>query len=122
MLIDLRPVADRWPVEVMATKARWVVGQLEDLPLQLADDAACANAMSQAARAGWFVQEGAQTFDLWYSWDTPEAMRDYIVEEWNGYCELLAQVYEQAQALWVQAGSGRIMRVRLKMHLGRWRK
>jgi hypothetical protein len=121
-LIDMRPVGDRWPVEVVTTADTWVVGQLEDLPMQFADDAASAEAVAQAARAGWFKQEDAHTFDFWYYWDTPEAMRDYIVEEWNDYSELPVEVYEQAQALWVQAGPGTKMRVRLKMHLGRWRK
>jgi hypothetical protein len=121
MLIDLRPVADRWPVEVVTAKGNWFAGQVDDL-LQLADDAASAEALAQAARQGWFFQEAAQSFDLWYYWDTPEAMQAYLAEEWNGYIELPAVVYERMQALWAQSGSGKQTRMRLRMQLGIWRK
>jgi SAM-dependent methyltransferase len=122
VLIDLRPVADRWPVEVLATDEKWVAGQVDDLPAQLADDVASADALAQAARAGWLVPEDAQTFDFWYYWETPEAMQAYVAEEWKGYIGLPAEVYERAQALWARAGPGSRIRVPVKMHLGRWRK
>jgi hypothetical protein len=64
VLIDLRPVADRWPVEVVTADQNWVAGQMEDL-LQLSDDAASHEALAQAAQKGWFYQEAAQSFGLW---------------------------------------------------------
>ncbi len=120
-LIDLRPVADRWPVEVVAAEENWAAGQMEDL-LQLADDAASDDAFTRAAQKGWFTQGAAQSFGLWYYWDTLEAMRVYLADEWKGYVELPAAVYERAQARWADAGPGKQMRMQIKMHLGIWLK
>ncbi len=121
-LIDLRPVADRWPVEVVAAQQSQAAGQVQDLPAQLADDAASAEAVARAAQAGWFVLERAETFDFMYTWDTPDEMKAYIDDQWEDYVSLPAEVLERTQTLWTRAGTGAQVRVRLKMLIGYWRK
>jgi len=122
VLIDLRPVADRWPVEIISAERCWPVGRLEDLPQQLADDAASNAALDQASLAGSFVLERQETFDFSYYWDSLQDMREYIDDEWADFCALPVRVFDQAQTIWGQIDPGGQVRVRLKMQLGVWRR
>jgi hypothetical protein len=122
VLLDLRPVADRWPVQVVAGQDVWEAGRVEDLPAQLEDEAASAAALAQVVRSGWFVLERAETFDFHYCWDTPDEMQAYLDTEWEGYVSLSADVVAGARALWVGDERERRVRVPVKMHIGCWRK
>lgn len=122
VLIDLRPVADRWPVEIISSGRCWPAGRLDDLPQQLADDAASNAALDQARLAGSFVLERQETFDFSYYWDSLQEMRDYVDAEWVDFCALPGSVFEQALAIWDQIDPGGQARVRLKMQLGVWRR
>jgi SAM-dependent methyltransferase len=124
VLLDLRPVGDRWPVEVVnaAGEEVGVAGRMEDLPAQLADDAASADALARAARAGWFVREREEFFDFFYYWDTVEEMKAHVDEKWAEYVGLPDEVLAQARRLMGGAGAGGRVRGRVKMLVARWRK
>lgn len=122
VLVDLRPVADRWPLEIATATKSQVAGRLQDLPAQLDDDAASAEAIAHAAQAGWFVSERVETFDFLYYWDTLEEMKAYIDEQWEDYVSLPGEVYRQAQVLWADGGADRQVRVRVKLLIGCWQK
>ena len=122
ILIDLRPLADRWPVEVVTPQDSYGAGRVEDLPTGLADDAASAEAIEKAVQAGLFALERSDMFDFLYSWDTPEEMQAYIEQEWEDFISLPKDVLSKAQAIWVNSEDGWCIRVRLKMHIARWRK
>jgi hypothetical protein len=122
ILIDLRPLTDHWPVEVVSGGVRKEVGRVTDLPSGQATDEAANRTIEEASRQGWFVRESEITFPLYYYWQTPGEMVEHIKEKWSDESRLEEEVISAAQAAWASAGKDRRMSVRLKMLLTRWRK
>jgi SAM-dependent methyltransferase len=122
ILIDLRPVADHWLVEVATAQDSWEVGRVQDLPAGLADDATAAEALAHMSQAGWFAPEQTKIFDFLYYWDTPEEMQAYISEQWVDFIALPAEVLTKIQAIWANSATGSRVRVRLKMLIAMWQK
>ncbi len=122
VLIDLRPVEDRWPVEVMAMCGCIQTGRLVDHPTALEDDAASERAIAEAAANGLFINEKQNFFPLYYYWDTPNEMKDYIEKEWEDFNGLEEQTLRETQSSWASAGAEARPRVRLKMSIARWKK
>lgn len=122
VLIDLRPLADRWPVQVVLGEMQVGVGRIKDLPAGLADDQAANNAIQEAARLGWFVLESELKFPFFYYWDSPEEMLEHIREKWGDFMQVEEQVYSETQKAWANARADRQVRVQAKMLLTRWRK
>jgi hypothetical protein len=122
VIIDLRPVADHWPVEIVSAGQCWLAGRLEDLPPQLAEDAASEAALEQAKQAGLFEMKSQATFDFSYYWESLQDLRRYIEDEWAEYCLLPGAVFDKAQAVWEQVHTDRQARVRLTMQLGVWQR
>jgi hypothetical protein len=122
LLIDLRPLADRWRVELVTGQTPREMGRMIDLPAELADDQAANDAIQAAARRGWFVLESDLSFPFYYYWDSPEEMLGHIQEKWDGFLQLDPQVYSTIQNAWAGLGTDRRVRVKAKMHLALWRK
>jgi hypothetical protein len=122
ILLDLRPLAASWAVEVTSGSHHREVGRLTDDPQAPAYDQAANKALRKAARRGWFIRESEASFPFFYYWDTPEEMRNYIQEEWSDFIQQDEALLSAAKSAWEAAGTDRRMRVRLKMHLARWRK
>ncbi len=122
ILLDLRPLADRWPVEVMTADEVRVMGRLTDLPSGLADDEASNEAMKEVARRGWFVREEEHIFPMFTYWDDPDEMAAYIAERWADFIKLEDETFKAAGAAWEAAGEGRQVRTRMKMLLTRWQR
>ena len=57
VLIDLRPLGDKWRVEVFSARETRQTGTMTDLPAGLEDDNAANQAMSEGERRGWFLRE-----------------------------------------------------------------
>lgn len=121
-LIDLRPVLQRWPVEIAWGHEHRQVGRLTDLPEGLSDDEAANQAMDEAARRGWFVREQGERFSLFYSWDTASEMEEFLREEWDGFMHLDEAVSRAAKSAWAVANPDARVRVRAGMMVDRWRK
>ena len=122
ILLDLRPLAANWAVEVTSGTLQWTVGRLTDDPQAPVYDQAANKTLQKAARRGWFRRESIASFPFYYYWNTPEEMRDYIREEWSDFIQLDEALFSAAKSAWEAAGSDRYLRVRVKMHLARWRK
>ena len=122
VLIDLRPLAASWAVEVTSGTLEHQVGRLTDDPQAPAYDQAANKALQKAARRGWFIREADASFPFFYYWDSPEEMRDYIQEEWSDFIQQDEALFSATQSAWEAAGPDRRLRVRVKMHLARWRK
>jgi hypothetical protein len=122
ILLDLRPLADQWPVEIVTRSRTRVMGRVSDLPPGLADDEASNQAVEEAARRGWFVREEEQIFPAYLYWDTPDEMAAYMAERWSDFVKLEEDTLEAAQSTWVASGKEKRVRIRLKMLLTRWRK
>ncbi|MBN1451176.1 MAG: hypothetical protein JW963_09195 [Anaerolineales bacterium] len=122
LLIDLRPLLERWPVEVAWRSGYREVGQLRDLPEGLSDDEAANRAMEEAAYRGWFALEQGERFSLFYSWDTARDMERFIHEEWSGFAQLDEEVSRATKSAWAVANADARVRVRASMIVNCWRK
>ncbi len=122
MLVDMRPLLDRWPAEVAWEGGYEEAGRATDLPEPLADDAAANAAMDALAISGAFRREREETFPLFYYWDTPKEMQEYIEEEWSDVIHLEDMVWSSLRSRWSTAPGDARVRLRLKMLITRYRK
>jgi SAM-dependent methyltransferase len=122
ILIDLRPVADHWPVEVASMQGITAAGLLTDLPIGLADDEAAFHAMREAESRGWFIREREEEFAFFYYWDTPSELKEYIEKEWEDFEKLEDDVFNAVRSAWAVANAEARVRVRRKMLITRWGK
>jgi len=122
ILIDLRSISDRWPIEVESARNIQVTGHVLDLPASLADDEAANQAIAQAAEKGWFSKEQEEFFPYYYSWDSPDEMEDFIEEAWEDYIGLDEATMQATSSVWALADADARVRVRTKMLITHWRK
>ena len=62
ILIDLRPVLDRWQIEVASIRESRETGRMQDFLVGLADDEAANQSVAYAAQNGWFTREQKDFF------------------------------------------------------------
>jgi hypothetical protein len=122
ILIDLRPLADRWPVEVLQADKYNETGRLTDLPSGPADDAAANHAIDEASNRGWFVREQEQAFPFFYYWDNPSEMIEHIAGKWGDFVSIDEDVRKATESAWAGVGGNKRLRLRVKMMLSVWRK
>jgi hypothetical protein len=122
ILIDMRPISDRWPVEIVSERATQQTGRVQDLPEGLADDEAANQSITQAAEKGWFVREQEEFFPFYYSWDSPNEMEEYIAEEWDDFIGLDEATMQATRSAWATADADARVRVRMKVMITRWKK
>ena len=116
-LIDLRPLLDRWPVEVASNSLISQAGRVTDLAGPLADDAAADQALAEAESRGWFLREREDVFPFYYYWDTPKEMQEYIDETWNDVIRIEAGLWKDLRSSWATANADVRVRLRLKMKI-----
>ncbi len=121
LLIDLRPFAGNWPLEVVTATHQWPAGTLDDSQ-ERPDDQAANGAIAAALDAGWFVEERATTFQFAWYWDTLAELEAYIVERWSTVMRLPVGTRRAVQRLLAEAGPGARVRFRRGMRLGRYRR
>lgn len=122
VLIDLRPVSDRWPIEVVSARGSHETGRFRDLPLWLGDDEAANDAVTQAASVGRFIRDKEMFFPYTYSWDTPSEMEAWLDEEWSESLELDEETKRNTRSTWAVSDADSRVHVNVKMLLTRWRK
>src|SRR5512135_2803074 len=105
LLIDLRPLLERWPVEVAGSDGSLEAGRATDLAEPLSDDAAANAAMLAWAASGAFRMERQDTFPLFYYWDTPREMQDYLVEEWDDVIAVEEPGCKDLRSMWARANA-----------------
>src|ERR1051325_5128688 len=121
VLLDIRPLADRWPVEVTSGSGFTETGRLEDLADQLNADAASGEAMREAERRGWFQRDQEEFFPFFYTWDTASEMEEYLAEEWTDFAELGEDTKKATRSAWAISDADSRVRVRVKVLISRWR-
>lgn len=77
VLIDLRPVSGRCPIEVVTATESRQIGELDATGMS-ADDAAADRAMHEAVDHGWFSPMQTQRFDFAFWWDTVDEMSTFL--------------------------------------------
>lgn len=122
ILIDLRPVSDRWHIEVFSIRETKDTGRVTDLPLGLKDDEAANGAMRNAETNGWFKRERETFFPLHYVWDSASEMEEWIDTEWENFVGLDDEVRQTTRSTWALGDADSRVRVRAKMLITRWRK
>jgi hypothetical protein len=121
ILIDLRPIADQWRIEVYSARETREVGHVTDLPLGLADDEAANQAMLAAETKGWFARESETIFQINYVWDTASEMEKWIDAEWEDFIGLEEETRRLTRSAWALGEADSKVRVRVKMLLTKWR-
>ncbi|MGB8983228.1 MAG: hypothetical protein WCC12_15240 [Anaerolineales bacterium] len=121
VLLDIRPVADRWPVEVASASAVRETGRLDDLAEQVNADAASNEAMKEVESRGWFRREQAAFFPFFYSWDTPADMEEFIAEDWSDFIGLGEDARQATRSAWAVGEADSRVRVRVKILITKWR-
>lgn len=121
-LIDMRPLGDRWPVEVISTREFKETARAIDLPDQLNADVASNEAMREAESRGWFKREQEEFFPFFYTWDTPSEMEEFISEEWTDFAELSEEAKKATRSAWALGDADSQVRIRVKVLLSRWKK
>ena len=122
VLIDLRPVADRWSIEVFSARETRETGHVTDLPLGLEDDNAANEAMRNAESKGWFTRENETFFPLHYVWDTASDMEKWVDEEWTNFIGLGDEARRATRSAWALGDADTQVRIRVKMLIARLKK
>jgi hypothetical protein len=122
ILIDMRPISDQWPVEIVSGRAIQQTGRVQDLPVGLADDEAANQSIMETAKKGWFVKEQEEFFPFYYSWDSPNEMEEYIAEEWEDFISLDEATMQATRSAWAIADADARVRVRMKIMIARWKR
>lgn len=120
ILIDLRPLQDRWQIEVISAREVRETGRVQDFPSALADDEAANRAVLQAAGNGWFSRDREEFFPYYYTWDTPSEMEEWIVEEWSDFISLDEETKRATRSAWALGDADAQVRVRVKMLITSW--
>lgn len=122
ILIDLRPILDRWHIEVVSAREIRETGRIQDLPLGLADDEAANRSIAQAEQNGWFTRAAEEFFPFYYSWDSPSEMEEWVEEEWHDFIQLDEVSQQATRSTWALHDADAIVRVKVKMLITRWKK
>lgn len=121
ILIDIRPLSDRWPVEVVSARGFQETGRVDDSPEPLHADVASNKAMQEVEARGWFRREQQELFPFFYSWDTPSEMETFVAEDWSDFIELSDDVKKATRSAWAIGEADSRVRVRVKISITRWR-
>jgi hypothetical protein len=122
VLIDMRPFAEHWRVEVVSMRGFQGTGWVEDLPEQVNGDLASNEAMRDVESRGWFQREREEFFPLFYSWDTPSEMEEFIDNDWADFIGLGEKDRKATRSAWALGDADSRVRVRVQILISRWKK
>lgn len=122
LLIDLRPMLDEWPVEVVSLREVRKTGRMADDPNGRADDEAANQAIAYAEDQHWFKREAEEFFVYAYSWDTPKEMEESLTEDWDDLVSLDEAGWKATRSAWALADADARVRLKVKMLITRWKK
>ncbi len=121
ILIDLRPLLNQWPIEVSWIGGYREAGRVTDLSEPLADDAAANAVLAGQTAVRGFDRDLEKAFPLFYYWDTPKEMQNYIDENWGDVISVDETVWAELRASWATANADARVRLRMKLLITRFR-
>ena len=121
ILIDIRPLSGRWPIEVASTRGARETGRVDDFPEPLNADRASNEAMNEAEARGWFNREQEQYFPFLYSWDTPSEMEEFVADDWSDFVQLSDPVKQATLSAWASADADARVQVKVQILITRWK-
>lgn len=119
-LVDLRPYASGWPLEILARDAQMPAGPLDDSIGQDVD-IACDRAVREVVRRGWFEVENKGSFEYTYYWDSVDGMNAFLKENWKESARVPGSLLAKARQLERAAGGQVQVRVRRSMLIASYR-
>jgi len=122
ILIDMRPLADQWRVEVVSLREVKRTGRVVDLPEQTNGDIASNEAMDDVEKRGWFKREQDDLFPFIYSWDTPSEMEEFINDDWQDFITLDEETVRATRSAWAIGDGDSRVRIRMNVWIARWMK
>ena len=122
ILIDLRPLVDDIPLEVVSASETRRAGLADQLPEDRANDEAASRSIAQAGAQDWFVKEREEFFPFNYYWDSPKEMQEYVEVEWSHSITIGEEAWRSVRSTWAVANADARVRIPLKMLIARWRK
>jgi hypothetical protein len=122
ILIDMRPLAEHWQIEVVSANEFQETGRVMDLPEQVNGDIAANQAMQEVEARGWFKREQEEFFPFYYSWDTPSEMEEFIDDDWADFIDLSEEARKATRSAWAVGNADSRVRVRMKVLMTRWKK
>jgi hypothetical protein len=122
ILIDLRPLLEYAPIEVVSASEIRLAGAADQLPDDRAGDEAANRAMAQTEEQNWFIKEREEFFPFNYYWDSPKEMQEYLEAEWSNSVTVNEEVWRNLRSMWAVANADACVRIQLKMLIARWRK
>ena len=122
ILIDLRPLAANWPIEVATSQDFLEAGRLSDSATGLEDDQAANESMAKAEAQKWFIRQKEEFFPFFYYWDSPNEMKEYMDEHWADFITVDETIWKNVRSWWAVANADARLRVRVKMLITRWKK
>ena len=114
MLVDVRPVAARWPLEIVGSGRVARAGRVDDSP-NTVDDRAADAAMHAVERGGLFRRIDQATFPFSYLWDSVEEMTVYVAANMEDWVILPDRLLARARELEREARGERRVRITLRM-------
>ena len=121
-LIDLRPLLDHAPIEVVSADETRLAGMVDQLPEDRASDDAANRAVSIAEAENWFVKEREEFFPFNFYWDSPKETQEYIEAEWSNSVTVDEDVWRNIRSIWAVANADARVRIPFRMLISRWRK
>ena len=122
ILIDLRPLADRWPIEVTSLSKTEEAVRVSDLPEGLEQDRSADRAIQEGMAQNWYRIEASENFPFFYYWDSPKEMQEYVQEEWEDFARIEEQQWSTIRSMWAVANADARLRIRVKMLITRLQK
>src|SRR5262245_52842783 len=120
-LIDLRPRAANWPLEVVADSQGALAGRVDNAPF-VPDDNAAEGAIQRAVGEGLFLRENQVAFDCASYWDTVDDMLAYQAELDRPSFTVPDDVLAKAREFTASDNQLVKVRVGLRMDLVKYRK
>jgi hypothetical protein len=117
-LIDLRPRATNWPLEVVADGQVMLAGKVDNTSF-VPDDSAAERAIQRTVSEGQFSLERQVSFDCASYWDTLDDMLTYYAESVNPSLTVPDDVLAAARKLAATTQQDNKVRIRVSMDLVR---
>jgi hypothetical protein len=122
VMIDLRPIANDWPIEVVSARAATIVGRAGPSEEDQAADEAAQAAAAEGEAQGLFRRDREERFRFHYYWDSPAELQDFVNEEWADWIGIPEDVSASLRSKWAVADADARVRISLNMLITRWKK
>jgi len=120
-VIDLRPISENAPIEVVVGDQVLFAGRRIDCVEGIADDIAANEAIESAVGSGWFVQEYAGSFKYNTYWNTLAEMKIYAEENYTS-SYIPEEAFIETHRLMAENGKEAKVRIHRTISISQYRK